>query len=389
MATTESTTMEDKMKENTKKVTEEHKTLLVKHQKDLRDPNVALLAENHVFECFIKRLDPKEFQGDGGEGQQAAGHSQLDCVNVDRRQKPRYISSDCDQLLTLEQKIFLIQREITDTRKDHEELKQKYEKIQDNYKAAVKEAELRLAEIRKSKKEFEHRLMKSMKDGLLEMKEPEKVLQYTEDRSKIVQLERFNLKNQALKVQEKTLLQKLLQKNEMEKAEYQVYFLEYDEPRFDRSLDEHRCNYSKVQHVLSVHKEKLQSVMLVSAELSNDISKRKLMLAKIEQEIHHAEKERLKVEDKNRLLREQLAHHQAPGITEYVCAKDKHKKLQQSIHKWETKVGVAEMALKTHRRKWSQQRAISSPESRIKFGITSSGDCQSPVKLPHIAETNT
>uniref|UniRef100_A0A1A8BRR3 Coiled-coil domain containing 113 n=1 Tax=Nothobranchius kadleci TaxID=1051664 RepID=A0A1A8BRR3_NOTKA len=344
--------MEDKMKENTKKVTE-HKTLLVKHQKDLRDPNVALLAENHVFECFIKRLDPKEFQGDGGEGQQAAGHSQLDCVNVDRRQKPRYISSDCDQLLTLEQKIFLIQREITDTRKDHEELKQKYEKIQDNYKAAVKEAELRLAEIRKSKKEFEHRLMKSMKDGLLEMKEPEKVLQYTEDRSKIVQLERFNLKNQALKVQEKTLLQKLLQKNEMEKAEYQVYFLEYDEPRFDRSLDEHRCNYSKVQHVLSVHKE------------------------------------RLKVEDKNRLLREQLAHHQAPGITEYVCAKDKHKKLQQSIHKWETKVGVAEMALKTHRRKWSQQRAISSPESRIKFGITSSGDCQSPVKLPHIAETNT
>uniref|UniRef100_A0A1A8A7P3 Coiled-coil domain containing 113 n=2 Tax=Nothobranchius TaxID=28779 RepID=A0A1A8A7P3_NOTFU len=254
MATTESTTMEDKMKENTKKVTEEHKTLLVKHQKDLRDPNVALLAENHVFECFIKRLDPKEFQGDGGEGQQAAGHSQLDCVNVDRRQKPRYISSDCDQLLTLEQKIFLIQREITDTRKDHEELKQKYEKIQDNYKAAVKEAELRLAEIRKSKKEFEHRLMKSMKDGLLEMKEPEKVLQYTEDRSKIVQLERFNLKNQALKVQEKTLLQKLLQKNEMEKAEYQVYFLEYDEPRFDRSLDEHRCNYSKVQHVLSVHK---------------------------------------------------------------------------------------------------------------------------------------
>uniref|UniRef100_A0A8C6KUA6 Cilia- and flagella-associated protein 263 n=1 Tax=Nothobranchius furzeri TaxID=105023 RepID=A0A8C6KUA6_NOTFU len=306
-----------------------------------RDPNVALLAENHVFECFIKRLDPKEFQGDGGEGQQA---------NVDRRQKPRYISSDCDQLLTLEQKIFLIQREITDTRKDHEELKQKYEKIQDNYKAAVKEAELRLAEIRKSKKEFEHRLMKSMKDGLLEMKEPEKVLQYTEDRSKV------KMESDSLTTYKEVL---------------------------------HRNNSSFLITKVMYKQEKLQSVMLVSAELSNDISKRKLMLAKIEQEIHHAEKERLKVEDKNRLLREQLAHHQAPGITEYVCAKDKHKKLQQSIHKWETKVGVAEMALKTHRRKWSQQRAISSPESRIKFGITSSGDCQSPVKLPHIAETNT
>uniref|UniRef100_A0A1A7XUS3 Cilia- and flagella-associated protein 263 n=2 Tax=Iconisemion striatum TaxID=60296 RepID=A0A1A7XUS3_9TELE len=373
--------------ENVKKVPKEHNILHDKHVKDLRDPNAALLAEIDMFECFIGRLDPKEFQGKG-DGQPAAGHSQRDCGNVDGRQKPSRILSDCHQLLTLEQKLFLVQREVTDTQKDQDELKQKYEKIQDNYKASVKEAELRLAEIRKAKKEFEHRLIKSMKDGLLEMKEPEKVLQYTEDRSKIVQLKRFHLKNQALKVQEKNLLQKLLQKKEMEKAEYQVFFQEYDEPRFDKSLDEYRRNYSKVQHVLSVHKEKLQSVMLQSAELSNDITKRKQMLARIEEEIHHAEKERLKAEDKNRLLREELTHYQAPGITEYVCAKDKHKKLQQSICKWETKVGIAEMALKSHRRKWSQQRVTFSPEGSIKFGITRSGYHQSPVKLPFIAEKN-
>lgn len=49
----------------------------------------------------------------------------------------------------------------------------------------MKEAEIRLAEIRRSKKEFEHRLFKSLKDSRLEMREPEKVLRYVQDRSKV------------------------------------------------------------------------------------------------------------------------------------------------------------------------------------------------------------
>lgn len=48
----------------------------------------------------------------------------------------------------------------------------------------MKEAELRLADIRKAKKDFERRLIKPT----LEMKEPEKVLQYIEDKLKVTKL---------------------------------------------------------------------------------------------------------------------------------------------------------------------------------------------------------
>lgn len=51
--------------------------------------------------------------------------------------------------------------------------------------ASLKEAELRVAEIRKAKNDFEHKLHKRMTDKRLEMKEPEKCLQYLEDKAKV------------------------------------------------------------------------------------------------------------------------------------------------------------------------------------------------------------
>lgn len=134
------------------------------------------------------------------------------------RWRSRSYISDRLQQLTLEQKLYVAQREITETRQDQEKLRQSYERIQDSYKvkahryikkqskikqpkkrtltihfpwfclsfqASLKEADLRLSEIRKAKNEFERRLLKSMKDSRLEMKEPEKVLQYIEDKLKV------------------------------------------------------------------------------------------------------------------------------------------------------------------------------------------------------------
>lgn len=54
-----------------------------------------------------------------------------------------------------------------------------------SFKASLKEAELRLSDIRKAKTEFERRLRRPTKGNKLEMKEPEKVLQYTEDKLKV------------------------------------------------------------------------------------------------------------------------------------------------------------------------------------------------------------
>ncbi|XP_040894185.1 coiled-coil domain-containing protein 113 isoform X1 [Toxotes jaculatrix] len=376
--------MEEKNEGLTQK---QQKELLCKRVEELKCSNAALLAENDMFEQFISRLDPQDLESQaGGEGPGAMGGSQLERGARGRRRKSRSYVSDRLQLLTFEQKLYVAQREVTETQQDQEKLKQRYERIQDNYKASLKEAELRLEDIRKAKKEFEHRLLKPMKDSRLEMKEPGKVLRYIEDKLKqVTQLERLNLKNQALKVQEKKLQQQLQQKKEMGKAEYEEIFQEHNEQRSDINLDELQVNSLKVQRVLSSYKEKLQSVTWESTELSNDICNRKQMLAKIEEEIQHAEQERLKAEALNQHLRCQMSDYEAPDITEYIHVKDKHKKLQQSIHTWERKVGIAEMALKTHTKAWSKQRATQTPANSAAAGARS-GENQIPVKLPYIAE---
>lgn len=51
--------------------------------------------------------------------------------------------------------------------------------------ASLKEAQQRLEEIQKAKKEFEHRLLKPKNESKLEMKEPEMVLQYIVDKLKV------------------------------------------------------------------------------------------------------------------------------------------------------------------------------------------------------------
>lgn len=51
--------------------------------------------------------------------------------------------------------------------------------------ASLKESELRLAEIRRAKKEFESRVVKPVKENRLEVKEPEKVLQFIADKLKV------------------------------------------------------------------------------------------------------------------------------------------------------------------------------------------------------------
>ncbi|KAM4734625.1 cilia- and flagella-associated protein 263 [Anableps anableps] len=324
--------------------------------------NTALLTENVMFEHFIERLDPQDSESKaGGEHLQLTGGSKLDGGGVERKQRPQSNLSEPLQLLTLEQRLYVAQREVTETQKDQENLKREYERILNNYKSSLKEAELRSTEIKKAKKEFERRFFKSTKGSCMEMKEPEKVLQNIEDKSKVTQLERFYQKNHALKVQEMKLLQQLQQKQEMRKAEYEIFFKEYDEPRMDKSLNELQRNSSKVHRLLSSHKEKLQSLTLESTELSNDLTKRKEMLAKLEEEIQHAEKERLKAEGLNHLLCKELTDYKAPDITEYVYAKEKHKKLQQSIHHWERKVEIAEMALKTHSRAWRRQKGTPTP----------------------------
>ncbi|XP_015226639.1 PREDICTED: coiled-coil domain-containing protein 113 [Cyprinodon variegatus] len=359
------------------------KQLLRDQIKELRCSNEALRTENVMFENFIRRLIPQDLVSKtGGDSPQSTGDSKLYSGEIERGQRPLSNLSEVPQLLTLEQKLYVAQREVTETQQDMEKLKTKYERILENYKSSLKESELRLNDIKKVKNDFEIRFFKPTKDSHLEM--PENILQHIEDKSKVTQLEKFYQKNRALKVQEIKLLQQLQEKKETSAPEYgvgeKVFVKEFSELQMDINLNELQDNSSKVQRLLSSHKEKLHCLTLESSKLTNDITKGKERLAKLEEEIQHAEKECLKAEGLNQLLCKELRDYQCPQITEYVYAKEKHKKLQQSVHLWERKVGIAEMALRTHNREWRKQR--DAPTNCTEAGSQQ----QISVKLPYIGK---
>lgn len=45
----------------------------------------------------------------------------------------------------------------------------------------------------------------------------------------------------------------------------------------------------------------------------------------------------------NQRLRRQVSEYEAPGVAEYMRAKEKLRRLQQSVHTWEKKVEVAQV----------------------------------------------
>ncbi|XP_041651009.1 coiled-coil domain-containing protein 113 isoform X2 [Cheilinus undulatus] len=356
-------------------VTKEEKEDLYSRVQELKSSQAAVLAEIDLFECFISRSDPQD------RGSQAGGDglgSQLEGGGRGRRRRSRSHVSHHLQQLTLEQKLYVAQREVKETQQDQEKLRQRCERVQDHYKVTLKEAEMRLSDIRKAQKEFERRLLRPVKETRLGMKEPEKV----------TQLEKFHVKNQALKVQERRLQQQLIQKREAGRADYEDIFQEFDEQRTEKNLDELQVNNLKVQRALSAQKEKLQKVTQQSTELSSDITNRKQTLARIEEEIQQAEEDRLKAEALNQHLRGLIADYQAPGVMEYILIKNKHKKLQRSIHTLERKVGITEMALKAHSRAVNTQRATFTPANSVNVGA-GSVQRRIPEKLPHIAEHGT
>ncbi|CAJ1057111.1 coiled-coil domain-containing protein 113 [Xyrichtys novacula] len=375
------------MEEKGKGVTEEEREDLFKRVQELKCSNAVLLAEIDLFERFISHTDSQYLQSQGvGNGPDTPRGSKLGDGGHGWRRKSHV--PDLLPQLTMKQKLSLAQREFTEMQYDQEKLKQSCKRNQDNYRASMKESEKRLSEIRKAQKKFEHHLVRPLKNNMLDMKEPEKVLQYIQDKSQITQLERYHFKNKALKVQQKKIQQQLLQRRDAVKADYEIIFQEFDEPKIEKNLDELQASYLKVTRILNSQKGALQSVTQESTELSSDITNREQILARIEEKIQRAQEECLKAEALNQNLRRQIADYQAPSIMEYVHIKNKHKMLQQSIHTWERKVEVTEMAMKVHSRAWNTQRATFTPANSAEAGA-GSGQHRIPVKLPHIVEHST
>ncbi|TNN00498.1 hypothetical protein fugu_011744 [Takifugu bimaculatus] len=339
---------------------------------ELKCFNEALLAENEMFERFISRS--KEQNQLSSLAPQKDGRVSTAYRNLGIHSN---LSGRRHQL-TLEEKLHVSWEEIAEAQKDLENLRETNERTCDAYKASLKEAGLHLEEIRKAKNEFEHKMQERMNDKRLEMKEPEKCLQYLEDKAKAAQVEILRLKNGALKVIENKLKHNFHQKREKGKTSYEEIFQDWGEHKSEKSLDELRANSLEVQRVLTVHKEKLHNSTSEHKELCKEIRKKKEMLRKLERELQQAGEGRFKAENLNQRLRHQMANYVVPGVSEYLQARVECKRLQQDIHTWERKVRIAQMTTKTSAK-------AATPACGDVGGPRTAGH-QIPVKLPPLPE---
>ncbi|XP_069824739.1 cilia- and flagella-associated protein 263 isoform X2 [Dendropsophus ebraccatus] len=293
-----------------------------------------LKAETEMFEKFYKRLDPKELTP---AAPSEAAASPLDFSQMRSRRRSKSRSTITERLLSLsvDQKCDLVQRELEESREEAQRDRDNTERILQSYKATIEEAEIRSSEIKKAKYEFDRdigRAAVSNKKG--QGVNPEKVLRYMEEKTlaRDSLVDKLRLKNAALKIQKKKLQMQLKQKEEMGEVLNEVDFqqLKIENAQFLERIDER-------------NQDLLQLKLTTGDTL----------------QVLNSYKERAKAESLNKKLRKQLSDYRVPDVLEYVQEKMDQEELEKNVRAWERKVEIAELSLKTQRRKWEQIKAAS------------------------------
>lgn len=337
---------------------------------DLAHGNEILNNETTMFDKYLKRVEPNIGPGATTISAPAPSQSTHDNRVMRKRSKSKGSGMDRHLKLTAEQKCDIAQREIEELRDEIEKLKEESEKIIDTYKAGMEEGDVRLTELKKSSYEFERDILKGAVNNRTGKVIAEKITRYFEDknRARDALIEKLRLKNSTLKVQKKKLHLQLKQKEEMGEVLHEVDFqqLKIENSQYLEKIDERNQDLLRLKlmagntlQVLNSYKKKLHTLTLESDRLKSEITSRNDLLGKIDQETETVEVERAKAEEANRRLRQQLDDFKVPEVVEYVREKAELYELSKTVKSWERKVEIADMALKTHKKTWTQMKMSS------------------------------
>ncbi|XP_067933125.1 cilia- and flagella-associated protein 263-like [Watersipora subatra] len=331
--------------------------------------NEILKAETFMFDKYTKRIEPKDLgpsqaAAQGFQQSSISGQDQPTARGNRRRSRSRPSHTDKMQLRA-EQKCDIAQREIEEIKEDKSRHEDESEKIVDNHKAEIEEAELRLGEIRKSHYEFDRDIVKGAVNSQTNKVVAEKVSRYFEDklRGRETLVGKLRLKNSTLKVQKKKLHMQLKQKEEMGEVLNEVDFqqLKIENSQYLEKIEERNQDLLRLKlmatntlQVLNSYKKKLHTLTLESDRLKQETGSREELLTRIDAETKMVEEERAKAEQINKRYRQQLSDYKVPEVMEYVTEKADLYELNKKVKSWERKVDIAEMALNTHRKTWSK-----------------------------------
>eukprot|EP00794_Sanderia_malayensis_P019227 gene19227-21154_t len=359
--------------------------------------NEVLKIETKMFEKYLKRVDPKDVILQNISAQ--ASHAPENVSRTFRkRSRSRGHSLDRHLKLSAEQKCDIATRELEELREEIERFKEDSDKVLDNYKAVMEEADIRFAELKKAQYEFNRDIVTGAVNPRTNKVIAEKLMRYLEDklRSRDTLIEKLRLKNSTLKVQKKKLQLQLKQKEEMGEVLHEVDFnqLKIENSQYLEKIDERNQDLLRLKlmtgnvlQVLNSYKKKLYLLTLESDRLKSEITQRNDMLSRIEAETLVSEKDRSTAELTNRKLRQYNADYKVPDVMEYVKEKADLYKLRKShaaplkdcelcrthtvhgtvnnaVSSWERKVEIADMALKTHTKTWQKMKSTAQEQQQ-------------------------
>ncbi|XP_062967141.1 coiled-coil domain-containing protein 113 isoform X1 [Cynocephalus volans] len=329
--------------------------------------NSALKTETEMFEKYYSKLESRDHQAQQlSELKMPAEFAQF---RGRRRSKTR-TGMDRVSVLTVDQKLELVQKELEDMKEEIRHMRANAERDLQHHEAIIEEAEIRWTEVQRAVYEFEKDILKTISKKKGSILATQKVMKYIEDmnRRRDNMKDKLRLKNVSLKVQKKKILSQLRQKEELGEALHEVdfqqlkienaQFLETIEAR-NQELIQLKLASGNTLQVLNTYKGKLHRAMELSINLDKEILVRNELLEKIERETLQAEEDRAKAEAWNKKLRKQLAEFRAPQVMVYLREKILNGDLEKSIRMWERKVEIAEMSLKGYRKAWNKMKTTS------------------------------
>ncbi|XP_003389251.1 PREDICTED: coiled-coil domain-containing protein 113-like [Amphimedon queenslandica] len=326
-----------------------------------------LEKEVNMFEKFIKRLDPKDMMVSNAAAAQLESRV-LPAVGGGQRKKGRQRigGPSVEKLLklTLEQKCDIASRELDELREEVNKKCREKEKTLDNHRAMITECDFLLSELTKSSYEFQRDIIRTtnkQRGNVL----TEKLFRYFEEyiKSRDSLVEKIGLKNSAMKVKRKKLMNQLKQKEESGEVRHEVDYdqLKIENKQLHERVDEKntqllelKLSAGKTMQTLNYYKTKVSGMSADSKRLDDEIAQRQELLSKIETESELVTIEKSRAEESNKGIHSRLDNYRVPEVMAYVSERASQYELMKTLHIWQRKVEIAEMTLRTHQQTWHQ-----------------------------------
>lgn len=336
---------------------------------ELQKQNDVLGMENEMLADFLQRESDRGAGVDDADEGLAEMSSPSDKSRKSQNSRARAGQQRHVRLptsLTLEEKLRIATKEVESLTQDMEQTKKTSEQNLDILRALTEETDIRTAEVKRDAYEFRRDIVVGAENPRTGKTMAEKVLKYMEDKltQKDMLINKLLMKNQAYKIAIKKAELQLKSKQETgDELQYiDFHQLQIENQQFVIRIDEANTELLDLKRrsglttkILNNMKKKLSSLTAEAKFLDDEITERKAMLVKTENDINKVLEEKDAARKETKKLRLQSrASPETPQVVDYVNQKAEQYDYEAQKRNWERKLEIAETAVKRIR---TQMRA--------------------------------